>query len=117
MEKRCGDAVLNCNERLGHCSSLQRWPTAMQSGCLGQGIALQCYAMKPLPLRLLCSRLRLRPTYAPASAIAFSVGQKLSFSRFAVVGRLVGSTRLHPARPAAPPSPGTEALRVPLWLK
>jgi len=58
VEKRCGDTVLNCNERLGHCSSLQWWPTAMQWGCLGQGIALQYNAMKPLPLRLLCSRLR-----------------------------------------------------------
>ena len=86
MEERCGDTVLNCNERWGHCSSLQTWPTAMQSGCLGQGIALQYNAMKPLPLRLLCSRLRLRPTYAPASAIAFSVGQKLSFSRLQSLG-------------------------------
>ena len=48
MEKRCGDTVLNCNERWGHCSSLQWWPTAMQWGCLGQGIALQYNAMKPM---------------------------------------------------------------------
>ena len=76
MEKRCGDTVLNCNERCGHCSSLQWWPTAMQSGCLGQGIALQYNAMKPLPLRLLCSRLGLRLGYAPASAIAFAFGPR-----------------------------------------
>ena len=61
MEKRCGDTVLNCNERCGHCSSLQWWPTAMQSGCLGLGFAVQYTAKKPTPLRLLCSRHRLRP--------------------------------------------------------
>jgi hypothetical protein len=79
VEERCGDTVLNCNESGLHCSSLQVWPTAMQSGCLGQGIALQCYAIEPTPWRLLCSRLRLRPTYAPASAIAVAVGPVLIF--------------------------------------
>ena len=86
MEERCGDTVLNCNESGLHCSSLQVWPTAMQSGCLGQGIALQYNAMKPLPWRLLCSRHRLRPTYAPASAIAVRIWASPYFSRLQSFG-------------------------------
>ena len=86
MEKRYGDPVLNCNERGGHCSSLQWWPTAMQWGCLGQGIAVQCTAMSFTPLRLLCSRPRLQGSYAPASAIAAAnLGQSL-FSRLQSLG-------------------------------
>jgi hypothetical protein len=80
----------------------------MQSGCLGKSIAVQCTAMGFTPLRLLCSRHRLQGSYAPASAIAVLGWAEAQVFTFAVVGRLVGSYRLYPARAAAVTA-GTEA--------
>jgi hypothetical protein len=96
VEKRWGNTVLNCKGRLGNCSALQWWPTTKQSGCLGLGFAVQYTAKKPTPLRLLCSRLRLRPPYAPASATAFAFGQKSTLA------------------PVPPGAPATGRLRAPI---
>jgi hypothetical protein len=116
VEKRCGDTVLNCNERGGHCSSLQWWPTAMQSGCLGKSIAVQCTAMSFTPLRLLCSRPRLQGSYAPASAIAFCPGRGscLKARRYALGRALPGVSAMRLGAAVAPRWPRRRRLR---WLR
>ena len=110
MEKRCGNTVLNCNERC--------WPLqfiAVVANCNAKRvprprhcIAVQCYeaffAVATGSGPLLCTR----------SAIAVAVGPVLIFL---VCSRWAARRLVSPLPGSCAAATGTEALRVTLWRR